>query len=1043
MIIDTHQGIIAWFARNHVAANLLMIVLILAGLTAVMTMRTQVNPSIEPNRITIDIPYPGASPGEVESAVVERVEEAIADIEGIEEMRSYSRDGFGQVQVMVESDFDVSMVLDEVKLAVDRIASLPGQAERPVISRALNEVRAIAVQLYGNLDERGLKSLAYKIRQEVLALPSVSKAELAGARPYQVSIEVTESSLRQYGLTLDDVARAIRTSSIDLGAGTIRTDAGDILLRTQGQAYSEHDFAELVLLSTADGTRLTLADIAKVDDGFAEQAFYSYYNGQPSIGINVFAIGDQNQIDISREVRAYVADRQSKLPDGIYIDTFLDSTEYLSGTLNMMMSNMASGVLLVLIVLGIFLRFKLAFWVMLGMPIAFLGAFALLPLTGGSINMLSLFGFILVLGIVVDDAIIIGESVQTSLDTEGYSIDAVIRGAKRVAVPATFGVLTTIATFLPLLFVPGSFGALPSAIGWVVILCLVFSLVESKLILPAHLASLKPPRVKDLQIKKLTNLPARSQQYMTRALQRLIHNYYIPLLDRAIRVRYVTAASFLGLLILSIGFTAGPYVRTVMFPDMTMDYVVASIEMAEGTSANQTINVVSEVTTALQALDARSPAGEKFVDDFIAYTYGSNGNVMVDLRQGLHVKPEAVAAAWRAEVGEIVGAKKLEITGAQKSHGGQGDISFKLLGGNIDQLKGAAALLQQHLRQYDGLHEIENNAQGAIPEMDIRIRPAGEALGLTLGDLAGQVRAAFYGVEAQRLQRDGEEIRVLVRYPESDRQSLGNLESMYVRAPTGELVPFAAVAEIRPGVSPSVVTRIDGDRSVEVSANLDATVARSTDVVRDVMAGSFRTELAQRFPNVRLSLGGASELESELLLGLLYGGALGLFAIYALMAIPLKSYLQPLIIMSVIPFGMIGALIGHLLVGIPFSALSLFGLVALAGVVVNDSIIMVDFINQSVDAGMKVREAVLRAGSERFRPIMLTSLTTFFGLLPILMETSFSAQIVIPMAVSLGFGIMFATLITLVLIPCLYVMLDEFKQFWQSLGQAKPALDSE
>ncbi|XOV86485.1 MAG: efflux RND transporter permease subunit [Pseudomonadota bacterium] len=1042
MIIDTHRGIIAWFARNHVAANLLMIVLVLAGLTAVITMRTQVNPSIEPNRITIDIPYPGASPGEVESAVVQRVEEAVADIEGIEEMRSYSRDGFGQVHIMVESDFDVQVVLDEVKLAVDRIASLPGQAERPVISRALNEVRAIAVQLYGDLDERGLKSLAHRVREEVLALPSVSKAELAGARPYQVSIEVTESALRQYGLTLEDVARAIRTSSIDLGAGTIRTDAGDILLRTQGQAYSERDFADLVLLSTGDGTRLTLADIARVDDGFAEQAFYSYYNGQPSIGINVFAIGDQNQIDISREVRAYVADKQSKLPEGIHIDTFLDSTEYLSGTLNMMMSNMLSGVLLVLIVLGIFLRFKLAFWVMLGMPIAFLGAFALLPLTGGSINMLSLFGFILVLGIVVDDAIIIGESVQTSLDNEGYSIDAVIRGARRVAVPATFGVLTTIATFLPLLFVPGSFGALPAAIGWVVILCLIFSLVESKLILPAHLASLKPPRVKDLQVKRLANLPARSQQYMTRALHRLIHDYYMPVLDRAIRIRYITTAAFLGMLILSIGFTAGPYVRTVMFPDMTMDYVVASIEMAEGTSANQTINVVAEVTSALQALEARAPDDGKFVDDFIAYTFGANGNVMVDLRQGPDVSPEEVAAAWRAEVGEIVGTKKLEISGSQKSHGGRGDISFKLLGGNVDQLKGAAALLQQHLRQYDGLHEIENNAQGVIPEMDIRIRPAGESLGLTLGDLASQVRAAFYGVEAQRLQRDGEEIRVLVRYPESDRQSLGNLEGMYVRTPAGELVPFSVVAEIRPGVSPSVVTRIDGDRSVEVSANLDATVTRSADVVRDVMTGAFRTELAERFPGVRLSLGGASEMESELLLGVLYGGALGLFAIYALMAIPLKSYLQPLIIMSVIPFGMIGALIGHLLVGIPFSALSLFGLVALAGVVVNDSIIMVDFINQSVDAGMKVRDAVLKAGSERFRPIMLTSLTTFFGLLPILLETSFSAQIVIPMAVSLGFGIMFATLITLVLIPCLYVMLDEFKQYWQAMGQGTPAIDS-
>jgi multidrug efflux pump subunit AcrB len=1028
-VIDTKAGLIAWFARNHVAANLLMLVIIVAGLASALQMRIQVNPNIEPNNIRIEVLYPGASPGEVESAVVARIEESLRDVKGIEEMRSFAREGRGSINLSIESDYDPQVAMDEVKLAIDRVAALPAESERPIISRSFKQTSAVNVQIYGDLDERGMKMLAQQVRGEILNLPSVTKAELAGARNYQVSIEVTEVSLRQYGLTLSDVAQAIRVSSVDLGAGSIRTDVGDILLRTQGQAHVATDFESLVLLTSADGTRLTLGDIAVVNDGFVDQRFFSLFNGKPSIGVSVSAVGEQNQIEISREVKAYIAERKKTLPPGINMDTWRDSTEFLSSTLNVMLSNMMFGIVLVIVVLGMFLRFQLAFWVMLGIPIAFLGAFALLPLTGGSINMISLFGFILVLGLVVDDAIIIGESVQTALEDEGYSVDSVIRGARKVAVPATFGVLTTIATFTPLLFVPGSFGALPAALGWVVVLCLVFSIIESKLILPAHLTSLKP-----LRDHGDSGALARAQQRFSLGFRRLIRQYYPPLLERAIKRRYLTTSVFVAMLIVAIGIVASPYIRTVMFPDISSDSISARVEMPEGTSSAQTGKVVREVTDKLVMLNDERPEAEKFLLNFNAYTYDTNGNINVELVSGDHIVPTEVAEAWRNAVGEIVGTRKLEFSGAEKSHGGRGDLSFKLIGSEPQVLKAAADYLQQHLRTYDGVYQVENSAEGSIPEMNINIKPNGEALGLTLGALAQQVRSAFYGVEAQRLQRNSEEIRVLVRYPESDRNSLGNLESMYVRAPTGELIPFSAVAEIDERVSPSVITRIDGDGSVEVSAGVDFSVVRPADIVRDIDSVAFRRELASRFPGVRLEMGGATELERELLLGILYGGALGLFAVYALMAIPLKSYVQPLIILGVIPFGMIGAMIGHLLIGIPFSALSLFGLVALAGVVVNDSIIMVDSINQYVAAGVRVKDAVIRSGVERFRAIVLTSLTTFFGLMPILLETSVTAQIVIPMAISLAFGILFATIITLVLIPCLYLILDDLKHLRERSG---------
>jgi len=631
-----------------------------------------------------------------------------------------------------------------------------------------------------------------------------------------------------------------------------------------------------------------------------------------------------------------------------------------------------------------------------------------------------------VLGIVVDDAIIIGESVQTTTDRDGHNMENVIMGAKRVAMPATFGVLTTIVAFVPLVLVPGTFGALPAAIGSVVMLCLLFSLVESKLILPAHLASMKPLSNDTASGNKLLR---RYQSRFAEGLHHVIHDYYEPALGRAIEQRYITVSIFVAMLILALGYVMGPYIKVIFFPNMSSEYIGARVELVEGSSPAQATKVISELADILIELNESKDEEDRFLVNVAAFTRNSNGRVIAELKSidDLRQSPDEIATQWRGMIGAIADTKSLEISGSRKTHGHGRDIEFKLVSQNTGELEQAAELLEQTLKGFRGVYDIENSNTGNVPEVNLEIKPSAEALGLALSDLAGQVRAAFYGVEAQRIQRGREEVKVMVRYPKTERESLGNLEAMYIRTREGDEVPFMAVANIEKRISPSSIVRSWGKRSVAISANVDKSLTQPGEIVRDILHGDFNDRLKELAPSVKIELGGASQEESEIYKRLLYTGAMALFSIYSLMAVPLRSYLQPIIIMGVIPFGMIGALIGHVLVGIDFSALSVYGVIALAGVVVNDSIIMVDFVNKSVADGVEVSSAAVKAGTERFRAIMLTSLTTFFGLLPILTESSLTAQLVVPMAVSLGFGILFATVITLVLIPCLYVILEDMK----------------
>ncbi len=1047
--VSTEKGLIAWFASNHVAANLLMWFIIVAGIISVFTIRKQTTPEFELNWIQVQVPYLGAAPQEVEEGVVIRVEEAIQDIAGITEIRSRAQEGIGSITIEVSQDADMNEVLTEVKTRVDAIATFPGLAEKPVIYKVEADTPVIFVAIHGSVDAYSRKLIAQSIRDDLLAMPEISQVDFYGDREFEISIEVSEHVLRQYGLTMSEVSQAIRNSSVDLPGGTIKTAGGDILLRTEGQVYTGREYADLVLRTFPDGTRLTLGDIATINDGFVESESFGRLDGRPSATLNVLANGQKNELKTAAAVKKYVEEKRSSLPNGVEIDLWVDRSHYLIGRLEMMLKNMWQGALLVFLVLSLFLRMKVAGWVIIGIPITFLGTLFLMPYTPwpATVNMISLFGFIVVLGIVVDDAIIIGESIYTKIRADGHTIDNVVKGAKKVAVPATFGVLTTIAAFAPMLFVGGVVGPFFEALSAVVVLCLIFSLIESKLILPAHLvhANIQPVDEDDLfnpqrEISLLSRIPRFFQKIQRRTqhgLQRLIHDKYRPMLEKAIDNRGVTVAAFVGILIMTIGLMSSGIVRMVVFPEVPGDFARMNLQMESGSPPAARNAALDRIEGALLDLNdeynAANPGKDPMINHIGSFTQSDTGAIawvelpMVDDRK---MQVSDVVELWRERVGEIPGVKELTFEDGD-NFGGDSDMSFRLSGDNYEALEKAAQELESKLAEYDGIFDVRNSANSGGQEIKLSIKPEAEALGLTMASLGRQVRQAFYGEEAQRIQRGKDELKVMVRYPLEDRRSIADLENMRIRTPDGDEVPFESVANVSFGKSYSSISRFDRARTINVLADIDPEIIQPGEFVK-TLGEDYIPGLLARHAGVTYSLGGASQEEQEFIRNLQIASIAALFLIYALIAIPLHSYSQPLVIMSVIPFGLIGAVIGHLVLGKAISMFSLFGLIALSGVVVNDSLIMVDFINKARAEGVPLKQAVIESGTQRFRAIILTSFTTAAGLMPIMFETSVQAQWIMPMAISLSFGIIFATFITLFLIPSLYMLqIDGFTRFRQ------------
>lgn len=1023
------RGIIYWFASNPVAANLMMVCILVVGFAIAFNLKKEMFPTTTINQVSINMVYPGAAPDEVEKGLCIKLEDAISGLEGIDKITCVANEGMARTYVEVDSAYDVKQVMAEIKNRVDGVNSFPEQAEKPIISEVLVQQPVMFVSLHGLVPESELLEISQHIRNELVDLPDVSLAELIGYRPYEIGIEVTEMTLREYQLTFDEIAGALQRASLDLPGGAIKTERGDVLLRTVGQSYTGKQYADTVIRTNPDGSRLRLGDIAIIKDAFVEDRVLGTFDGQPAISIQVNSVETESVLDISDQVHQFVDNIRPQLPANIDIDAWLDTSFYVRGRLDMMQRNMVQGAILVIIILTLFMRLRVAFWVMLGLPVAFLGAFLLMPYLGVTMNMLSMFGLILVLGIVVDDAIVIGESAYAEIQDHGHSLKNVVIGAQRVAVPATFGVLTTVAAFAPMLFVGTLFGSFFEAVGWVVILCLLFSLVESKLILPAHLAHMNAQ-----QNNPNPGPLLRLQRKIDRGLQSFISKRYQPTIEKAVNRPGLTLTIFAAIFILSISLINNGLVRFVMLPDFASDIVQAEFAMAQGTPQSRSIEVLTEVQDALIKLDREISeeygleSGAVFKHRLAFLNSQTSGRVIVELLKDeeAYIDSKTVMRRWQENIGEIVGATYVG-TVALAGPGQGPDISLKLVGPDVDNLQKAADMVADKLKSFEGVYDVRNSLEAGKDEVQLKIKPLGRNLGLTQYDIGHQVRQAFYGDEVQRIQRGNDEIRVMLRYDRAARESMQSLQELRIRTPQGDQVPLNTVADIQIGKAPNSIERVNRKRAARITAQVDKAVANPQAIAAKIQPANPGDPIVAEFPAIKSDLDGISKEMAELAVNFVWGIAMALLLIYVLMAVPLKSYGQPLIIMSAIPFGVTGAIIGHWMLGLTFSMMSLFGIIALFGVVVNDSLVMVDYINNRRSEGQTLVEAVRYSGSRRFRAIMLTSLTTFFGLMPIMFEQSLQAKVIVPMAVSLAFGIMFATVITLILIPSLYVLLERIK----------------
>lgn len=1035
------KSLVRWMAHNHVAANLLMMVFIVGGLVMGISIKQEVFPEIALDKVQVSVAYPGAGPEEVEEGIILKIEENLSGVNGIKEIRSVANEGFGVVTAEVLQGEDVDLVMQDIKAEIDRITTFPKEAEKPVITKLVNRSEVIYVAIYGDLPERSLREYAESVNDDLLAMPGITQTQLAGVRPYEISIDVTEDNLRRYGLTLDAIAARVRKASVDLPAGTVKSKGGEILIRTKEKRYRGPEYAAITVLQNPDGSEVKLGDIATVRDSFAETDEFSMFDGKRAALVAVFRLGNQKPTEISALVKDYVKSREASLPPSVHMSTLNDRSELFKSRLNLLTKNAFYGLILVFIVLGLFLQIRLALWVMLGIPISFLGALFLMPGLDVSINMISLFAFILALGIVVDDAIVVGENIfEHRNQGKGY-LRSAVDGASEVAMPVVVSVLTTIATFVPLLFITGNLGKFIRTIPLVVIPILAVSLIESLFILPAHLGHGKPRK----EPHGFFGLIERLRLGFGVMLERFTTGPFLRMLSMCARNRYSTVAVAFSILLISVGLVAGGVVKFRFMPEVDGDFVIGSLSMPIGTPVDETSRVQALMEHKAQELvaeyDKSRPKGDSVLRDIYSIVggtikqgpfadgSGAGSNIaevalILTPSETRGVPAAEITNRWRKMVGEVPGAESLTFSSNVVHFGANIDVQlahddFTVLTSGADRVKSALA-------GYPGVGDITDSYSKGKKELKLRLTPQARTLGITEEDLGRQIRGAFYGSEAMRFQRGRNELKVMVRYPESERKSIGDLERMRIRTPSGAEVPFTQAAYVEEGRGYSAINRTDRKRVVNITANVDSKTANAEEILTE-LNGTLLQELKSDYPGLSYNLEGEEKERRDSLGSMKRGFAMALFAIFAMLAIPFRSYSQPLIIMAAIPFGIVGAILGHLIMGYNLSMLSLFGLVALSGVLVNDSLLLIDYINTKREEGMDAHQCVLEAGRRRLRPILLTSLTTSLGLTPIILETSVQAQFLIPMAISLGFGILFSTGITLFLIPSLYLILEDIR----------------
>lgn len=1038
------NGIIRWFANNHVAANLLMLIIAVAGVVSALTIKQEVFPELTMDIITIQVPYLGATPGEVEEAVCVRVEEQIQGVDGIKKITSTASEGMGMIMVELNRNVDIRKALDDIKAEVDRIITFPAETEKPIISQVERKNQVIDLVIYGDATEATLKILAEKTRDDLLALPDITYVTLGGVRPYEISIEVSEENLQAYGLTLNMVTRAVQAGSMDLPGGSVKTDVGEILVRTKGQLYTGEEFGRIVVITANDGSQVTLDQIATIHDGFQDLDSATFLDGKRAALISVFRTGDQGVLTVTEVAKEYVEMMKERMPPGVELATWHDRSTIYRGRMNLLGKNGIIGLLLVFITLTIALEFRLALWVTVGLMISFLGAFWMLPLFGVSLNMISMFAFIVSLGLVVDDAIVVGENVYTHRQMGHSRLKSAKLGTLEVGGPVTFAVLTTIVAFLPLAFVDGTMGKFMYNIPVVVIAILAFSLVESLLILPAHLSTIKLPSKDN---NREPNLYGRMKIGFDAQVHNTIHKIYRPVLEFALGHRALVVSIAMATLILTMGWFVGGHIKFTFMPKVDADNLIAAITLPQGSTLDDALKVVeqleSSLTQTLEEFEIDRDEDSESIIKHVSTSVGSqprtNERNDVGVAGGAHlievnaelleaelrnIPSPKMANRWRDLCGPITGAVAASFT-ADLFHGGR-PIYVQLSSPDTEGLVAAGRKLKAELKAYPGVKDITDTFREGKIEMKLSLKPEAGTLGITLADLARQVRAGFYGDEAMRLQRGRDEVKVMIRYPEDERRSLGNIEAMRIRTQAGDLVPFSRVAHVEIGRGFASIERSDRKRVVGVTADIDQAVANADEVNRDLRQ-NILPRLMSDYPGLHFSMEGQQKEQAESMSSLAQGFLMAMLLVYVLLAVMFKSYLQPIIVMSAIPFGIVGAIWGHILMGLNLTLISMFGVVALTGVVVNDSLIMIDFINRARKGGQSLEEALVNAGLRRFRPILLTSVTTFAGLIPLILEKSLQAKFLIPMATSLGFGVMFATFITLLLVPVSYSILAQVK----------------
>ncbi len=1050
---------VKWFTRNHVAGNFLMLIVLVAGLATWFKIKKEIFPEIAVDAVLVTLPYPNATPEEAERGVVVPVEEAISDLQGIKKIRSTAAQNIGTVMIEAETGFDVRDLMSDVKSRVDAIENFPEEAETPILEEILVKKPVMSVTLTADADEATMRKMAEQIRDDLLAYkakapsgfsefmsrtlggePSISQVTIAGTRPYEISIEVSESRLRELNLKLSDIAHAVRTSNLDLPSGSVRTERGEVILRALGKRYAAADMASIPVATGADGSTIFLGDVAVLVDGFEDLDLSSRFDGKNAVVINVYRVGSEDTLALAELVRSYVKESATRFPDGVKLSIWNDQSLYLQGRLDLLKRNATTGLLLVLAVLTLFLRPSLALLVALGIPLSFAGGIWMMPFFGVSVNMISLFAFILVLGIVVDDAIVTAENVYTRIQKGEHPSIAAWKGTSEVGTVVVFGVLTTMVAFTPMLGLSGVSGKIWPNIPWVVIPTLAFSLLQSKFVLPAHLALLAPT-----DRAKPVNRLFRMQRKIADGLETFVEKVYQPALESCLRWRYVTMMAFLAVLVLSLSAVVTGHIKFKFMPDVEGDILSAKVELAQGVPFEETEKVVQKIEAAAIALSEkyRAKNGEVILRHVLTsagtqpFQTGIGG--MVGPPRATHIgevtlelspaadrsaPSEELVAEWRRLVGVLPGVVELNVQAETATSGNAIDVN--LTGADIDQLVIATAYTKDGLNTLAGVIDISDSNRSGKDELRFSgLTTAGRAMGFRLQDVAAQVRDSFYGNEVQRLQRGRDEVKVMVRYPELARRTLDSLEKMKVRTPQGDEVPLLQVVKLETGQGPAVIERTDRQRSIKVMGDVEPGV-NPNEVVASFTT-KYLDKISSKFPSVRYSFEGEQKDQNDSVreIGIGFMGAL--IVMYVLIAIPLRSYLQPLIIMSVIPFGLVGAIWGHVLLGIDLSIMSMCGLVALAGVVVNDSLVMVDYVNRHRDESPSLRDAAIAAGGRRFRAILLTSLTTFVGIMPMVLETDMQARFLIPMAVSLAFGILFATVITLFLVPGVYLILEDIK----------------